>query len=244
VSSLKNSVAVLFGKMLRIKSQEDLDVSFPFSSLPHSQACMEFVVKNYDFTTVLDIGSGEGLHSALFSKIGKAVTAVDYGGSIYSEMASDNYKGVDYVVGDFAELELGHLFDCVWCSHVLEHQLNVGSFLLKIKAVLAADGILAITVPPLKNEIVGGHVSLWNAGLVLYRLVLAGFDCNKASVLCHGYNVSVVIRKNEINLPKHLNFDAGDIRKLRAFLPAGLRFNENQIDDPFDGDIKRLNWRI
>jgi hypothetical protein len=82
----------------------------------------------------------------------------------------------------------------VWCSHVLEHQPNAGLFLAKLIRDCRDGGILAITVPPAKTEIVGGHVSLWNAGLLLYRLALTGIDCRDARVKTYGYNVSVIVR--------------------------------------------------
>ena len=39
------------------------------------------------------------------------------------------------------------------------------------------DGVLAITVPPGESLVIGGHLTNWNAGILLYNLVLAGFDC-------------------------------------------------------------------
>jgi hypothetical protein len=102
---------------------------------------------------------------------------------------------------------------------------------------------VAITVPPLKHEIVGGHVSLWNAGMVLYRLVLAGIDCSDAAVLSYGYNISVIAKNRSIGKIDGIEYDSGDIRRIRKYLPGGgLCFNSNEFDDPFDGNIARLNW--
>ena len=70
----------------------------------------------------------------------------------------------------------------------------------KINSILKEGGVLAITVPPLKNEIVGGHLSLWNSGILLYQLVVAGFDCREAIVKKYGYNISVIVKKNKINI--------------------------------------------
>ena len=46
-------------------------------------------------------------------------------------------------------------------------------FLKKVHSLLNEGGYLAIIVPPRKPFIVGGHVTIWNAGLVLYNLILA-----------------------------------------------------------------------
>ena len=196
------------------------------------------VLADYDFDTVLDVGGGAGEHADVFAAFGKHVTSVDYGKSVYFERRDPRRE---VIVGDFNTLELPRRYDLVWCSHVLEHQLDTQRFLLRLHAATAEGGVLAVTVPPAKSEIVGGHVSLWNAGLLLYRLVLAGFDCRHARVRRYGYNISVLLEKRSIVVPE-LAFDCGDVRRLRAFLPAQLAFRPNALDDPFEGDIDRLNW--
>lgn len=166
---------------------------------------------------VLDIGSGSGEHARLFREHGLKVTAIDL------------VNGVDYMNWLPSEP-----FDCIWASHVLEHQRNPGAFLEKCRWDLKKDGILAITVPPRKDEIVGGHVTLWNAGLLLYNLILSGFDCSESSVLTEGYNVSVVVRKSPIKLPV-LTCDHGDIDRLSEFFPMPLK-------EGFNGNIESINW--
>ena len=170
--------------------------------------------------TVLDIGSGKGKHAKLFRKHGLEVTTIDL-------------QKAD-VQADYMDWRSPEPFDCIWASHVLEHQRNPGLFLEKCRWDLKKDGILAITVPPRKDEIVGGHVTLWNAGLLLYNLVLAGFDCSKSSVLTEGYNVSVVVRKSPIKLPV-LTCDHGDIDRLSEFFPIPLK-------EGFNGHIGSVNW--
>ncbi|MBA1142490.1 class I SAM-dependent methyltransferase [Mesorhizobium neociceri] len=73
-------------------------------------------------------------------------------------------------------------FDAVWVCHVLEHQPNPNAFVRAYLDRLRPGGLIVATVPPTKNQIVGRNVSLWNAGLLLYHLILAGFDCRRASV--------------------------------------------------------------
>lgn len=158
----------------------------------------------YEFSTVLDVGSGDGVYTDAFRDMGKKVTSISL-----REPAD--------VVGDYLYADLG-TFDCLWVCHVLEHQRNVGSFLEKCYFDLNDNGILAITVPPLKHEIVGGHLSLWNIGLLVYNLILAGFDCSKAEILKYGYHRSVIVRKKRAELPE-LNMDFGDIEKLAQFFP-------------------------
>lgn len=145
----------------------------------------------------------------------------------------DFATGKDWEVGPF-KASLHDRYDGIWMSHVLEHLLDVNHSLLRVGWALKPGGILCITVPPAKPEIVGGHVSLWNAGLLLYRLVLAGFDCSQAAVKTYGYNISVLLRYKWAELPV-LQKDAGDIEALAHLFPFPVK-------QGFNGNIQTHNW--
>lgn len=184
-----------------------------------------------DVKRVLDIGSGRGEHAAILRAAGREVFTVDLA------------PPADHV-GDFIVWREGDgTFDAVWVSHVLEHQPDVGRFLDAVTRKLRPGGVLAVTVPPMKDAIVGGHVSLWNAGLLLYRLILAGFDSRDARVGTYAsgpgypvYNISVIVRKPlaPISLPP-LRMDSGDIDALAPFFPL-------PVAQGFDGRLPDLNW--
>ena len=214
-----------------------------FSSLTSSVA-LQKLLDDYEFDSVLDIGAGELLHSQIFANYGKSVTAIDLGTSIYYDKSHlKEHEKISKIIGNFYDISFEQQFDLIWLSHVLEHQVNPGTFLDKVISLAKENGIIAITVPPLKHNIVGGHVSLWNAGLILYRLVLAKIDCRDAIILSYGYNISVIVRKKTIEYLPELQFDAGDIKRIRPYLPDQLDFKPNSNDDPFDGNIKNLNWK-
>lgn len=188
------------------------------------------LLSEYAFQTVLDIGCGSGEHTEVFRAAGKSVTAID---------KRPACQGA--ILGDYQQHVFERPFDCIWSSHVLEHQPNVHLFLSKMFSDLADGGILAVTVPPAKPQIVGGHLTLWNAGLLLYNLIVAGFDCSKAAVKKYGYNVSVITPKIPADYdPAELMFAGGDIERLRCFFPAGASIDWKQ---GFDGDIVEINWR-
>ena len=182
---------------------------------------IEKLINDYEFNSVIDIGSGNGSHAKLLRKNGKTVTTI-------SLIAPAD------IVADFNQAKLEKT-DCIWCSHALEHQRNVGLFLDKCYELLNDGGILAITVPPLKHEIVGGQVSLWNAGLLLYNLILAGFDCSEAAVKKYGYNISVIVKKKPAQLPK-LVMDQGDVDSISRFFPIA------KACEQFNGQIVDCNW--
>lgn len=79
----------------------------------------------------------------------------------------------------------------------------------------------------MKQEIVGAHVSLWNPGLLLLRLVLAGFDCSEASVLVYGYDISVVLKKKTIKESDlaELSHDRGDLLILKNIFRIRLNID-------------------
>lgn len=184
--------------------------------------CLNRLLKE-EFNTVLDVGCGLGEHSRVFAQRGKQVTSTDWIGQ---------FEGV--VEGDYNTLEF-EPHDCIWCSHVLEHQLNPNLFLKKLSKDLKPNGWLAITVPPMKESIVGGHLTLWNAGILVYNLVLAGFDCSDCKIKSIDYDVSVIVKKKEIVLPD-LKYDNGDIETLKPFMPPFFKQNVN-------GSIGEWNWK-
>lgn len=172
---------------------------------------------------VIDVGSGAGTHAALMREAGLLVT-------------TNSYEPPADFVGDFLTTDCGRDYDGVWAAHVLEHQPNPNLFLRKCFDIAKDGAVVAITVPPAKTPIVGGHVSLWNTGLLLYHMILAGFDCQKAIALRYGYNISVVVRKKGFDMPT-LRYDNGDIETLAPFFPF-------KAVQGFNGDIGELNWHV
>lgn len=201
---------------------------------------LEYLIDNCTFTTVLDIGCGEGEHTKRFIEADKIVTAIDYGKSEYF----CHNKNLNVIIDDFNQYPFNQKFDCVWASHILEHQLNVNMFLKKIFNILNDGGILAITVPPAKLNVVGGHVSMWSAGLLIYNLVLAGFNCSEAIVGQYDYDISVIVKKSAIpeEIFMALSYDVGDIRILRPFFPKCINYITKEKDDIFNGADVRNQW--
>lgn len=211
-----------------------------FKGLQFGSYGIQKLLDEYNFSKILDIGCGAGHHSDIFIKYKKKVTGIDYGDSVYFKK---NKSRLTTIIADFNEYSFEEKFDAIWCCHVLEHQLNINKFLKKIFNLINNGGVLAITVPPRDDLIMGGHVSMWNAGLLLYNLVLAGFNCKNANILQYGYNITIIVKKNSdspVNL-ENLSYDYGDLRKIKRYFPD-LNFLTNDGDDPFMGNIYSLNW--
>lgn len=195
----------------------------------------ERLLRDFDFSTILDIGSGMGQHSAAFLADGKTVTAVDHQkDNLPNDYFYSHYQ-MDFMKFLADKIATGERWDAIWMSHVLEHCIDVGQVLDLIYHALPDDGVLAITVPPMKQNIVGGHINLFNEGMLLYRLILAGFDCRDARVGVYGYNISIIVKKRAAKLPNDLTMDHGDIEKLAQFFPVFVKQN-------FDGRLGNINW--
>ena len=176
---------------------------------------LEKLLESYVFHSVLNIGSGDGIATKILKKKKKAVTSIDINSVTYCDIHSDYLKYI------FTEP-----FDCIWCSHVLEHVQEVKTFLKKIYNDLSERGILCITVPPLCHNIIDGHLSLWNMGILLYNLVTAGFNCKNAIGKMYDYNISVIVRKEQRS-------------------SDSLKHEDIMNDMPYvieDGRIKEIKW--
>jgi SAM-dependent methyltransferase len=151
------------------------------------------LLQNYDFETVLDLGAGEGMHSEIFLEKGKKVTAI----VAYAEnaMPKDLKDRLKFIVADYLEYKFDEEFDCIWASHILEHQRNVGLFLDKVYSDLKAGGIFAVTVPPAEKLAGGGHGNYFTAGYLICHLIASGFDLTDMKIGEYGYNLSVICNK-------------------------------------------------
>lgn len=188
---------------------------------------------NYDFKTVLDIGTGSNIEAIkFFINNGKIVHALDIACNI--DFKHEHFYTIE---DEFLAHPFTEQFDAVWASHILEHFQNTGLFLDKVYDVLNSNGIFFCIVPPHKTEIVGGHVTIgWNIGILMYNLILSGFDVRNGRFKKMGYNIAAFVRKRKgtRELPK-LTHDFGDINRLADYFPRG--FNER-----FEGDMEEWNW--
>jgi len=199
---------------------------------------LNYVIDNYKFNTVLDVGAGECKQVNYLDERGKNAYALDLNIS-NAVHCSTRTKKYCYV-GRFEDMKFKRKFDMTMCTHVLEHQLNVNSFLRKMSSVTRHNGYIYIVVPPRKPFITGGHYTMWNAGLVLYNLVMAGVDCSKECVIKQiDYDIGVFVKNSKFNIDSiDLHHDRNDIEhKLKRYFPKELN-----ITEPFNGDIMEFNW--
>jgi len=97
---------------------------------------------------ILDVGCGTGaLGSAL--KDGHPERWV--AGITHSELEAERARELldQVIIADLETCDFRDLgeFDCVICSHVLEHLRNPADVLARLRAVLAADGVILVALP-------------------------------------------------------------------------------------------------
>jgi len=97
---------------------------------------------NFKNKTVLDIGSGTGLYSAIMRLNGNKVIEI--------EPYLDNcYGNTEVIKSTFEEYEANRSYDVIICLDVLEHidQKHIDEFFKKIKVSLVEHGIFIAKVP-------------------------------------------------------------------------------------------------
>ncbi|MCR9280489.1 MAG: class I SAM-dependent methyltransferase [Rhodobacteraceae bacterium] len=194
--------------------------------------------KRFKFNSVLDIGFGSGGASLFYAVLGKSVDAIGLEVESYDyPKALFNSLNISVYDTSFEDFEPVRSYDAIWASHVLEHNLNTGLFLEKVKRLLNDDGWLFIMVPPYKDKVVGGHVTNgWNLGQLMYVLLVAGFDIKFGHFVRHGYSLCAFVQKSKKKLPK-LRMDIGDIEATSELWPIDVK-------QGFDGKIDHANWFI
>lgn len=200
-----------------------------------SHLALAKLVTEYDFETVLDIGSGWGAAARCFQFLGKRLQTV--------EVVDNRTEGVS-MGGDYLSTPPLGPFDLVWASHVLEHQRNVGAFLDKVFTDTREGGIVAITVPSALSPIIIGHPSIFTPMHLIYHLVLAGFDCSEARVKQYDWQFTVIVKKKPSGVERsniaatHYPLDAP------SFHPELLRFFPIPIPEHGHawGELDGVNW--
>lgn len=192
----------------------------------------------YDFKTVIDIGAGAGAAARHFATRGCHVVVTGYDMESYLD---DPLPSAIRVIADEDVCQMASIgdasVDAVWCAHVLEHVLDTGRALAEIHRVLRPGGWLFLSLPEYSPFVVGGHVTPgWNLGILMYVLILAGFDVRSGAFINHCWNVTAFVRKGGAALPP-LRHDRGDIETLASLFPGGLGARQGM-----NGDLLRVNW--
>ncbi len=174
---------------------------------------------------VLDVGCGAGTAWPIFRAAGVRITGIDI---LPPESVPASGDSCSYVRGDFMSHDFGRKFDAVFSSHMVEHVQDTASFLRRFFDLLRPGGSFCLIWPPPKPNVVGGHVHVFNVGLMLYNIVRLGISCREAATFRSGYSLGVMGPGRRFQVPE-LNFGLGEIERLAAWFPFPAA-------QDFDGD--------
>ena len=218
----------------------------------YSHLALLKLIKHYEFRTVLDIGTNDGMVSYVFDALGKEAVGLEPAPP-WQNHPDYPCREVDIDV-DYMSVQFIKKFDAIWCSHVLEHVRNPGNFLDKIFDDLKDGGVLALTVPYMDSSMnphvfANGHCNKFNQWTLLYQLICAGFDCRQASVATYSGQLSVIVRKVRNNLfrsPQAIQYVPADSLPPdydpRQNDPRVLSFFPVAISESADKPITLINW--
>jgi|GEM_PF-3733977 len=176
------------------------------------EAALKIICDGNEHKSIIDVGSGGNHHKNFFNLFFKEVFTNDFNDTLEDQ----NYPG------DFMEINFDRKFQYVYCSNVLEHIRNQGSFIEKLFDTCEDDGYVCIIVPrPHLNKLLSGHISTWSLATLLYSIVVSGYDCSEA-IICNGqFEKSVLVKKRRIPLEqfKVASGVVGDVGNLNKYFP-------------------------
>lgn len=221
-------------KLLNLSTTPKKGTTHGVASIPGRNLILEYLVENFKFKTVLDIGCGTGdffyfLHKNNITFKGHGIDLVNS-----EDIAIHNFK---YHKINFLDFKYEFLFDLIFSSHTIEHNPDTEIFLKHMFSLLKPNGIFCLIWPIPKPEIVGGHVHIFNMGLMLYNIVRLGIDCRHVSMIKCGYNQAIIGKYKTFDLPS-LTYNRFEIDLLSKYFPFPAK-------QGFDGDnppgVKILN---
>lgn len=185
----------LFGAYLRNYDQiADEDLTSPILDLQYVQRQADNLARaagDVRGLEILDLGCGQGyLTRTLMAAGAKAIASVDISKAYLRRLAG--LPGVTPMLGNAERLPFHKAFDLLVSTDVMEHVLNVGSFLVSVNQALRMGGRAIIRVPYREN-LVGYsaqagcryefvHLRAFNRGLLRDTLAGAGFVVERTSL--------------------------------------------------------------
>lgn len=195
-----------------------------------SRECLAHLVKHFKFDNVLDLGCGYFPYYDIFKSKGIEYTGIDVWNPRDIAKLSEQ-KGIEFINGDILRYDFkGRKFQCVVSSHVIEHVANTEDFVRRLMELTEEGGIICIVYPKMKQQVVGGHVHIFNNGIVYYNLIRCGISCKDWITLSKGYSNCLMGRFNRFEIPQ-LTYSRGEIELLSEHFPFPAKQDFHGTDD-------------
>jgi SAM-dependent methyltransferase len=166
---------------------------------------------------ILDVGCGSGsLGQAIKQSRNCEIVGITYS-EAEANLASQFLDKV--IIADMNELNLSNIgeFDCIICSHILEHLYQPEKLLVKLSGCLHSDGVLIIALPNTLHykqrlEFLKGNFKYTDGG-VMDKTHFRFFDWDTAFDLVNNSGWQIVLRCADGYFPMPL------VRKFRFIQP-------------------------
>lgn len=183
---------------------------------------------------ILDLGCGTGVFG---SRLKEQVSARRVCGITYSADESiEAERRIDRVVvadlNDFNFESLNEKFDCIVCSHVLEHLYYPWTVVERLQRVLLPEGLLIVAIPNLlfykqRLKLLRGHFKYSVKGGIMDITHFRFFDWDSTSLIYQTATSLKLVEKRA-----HGNFPLGPIRR---FFPGMCKGIDNGWIKAFPG---------
>lgn len=209
---LKNKLSTVmqeyFNNYDRI-SNDDLKISIqPKNALEQQARTVANTCKVEPNDRVCDIGGGQGFLSRELKKKGVSdITVIDIAIPYLKKLKND-FKAI---IADAENIPFQEEFDIIYATDILEHVINMGSFLYCVNVALKPKGKFIVRVPVDENIMAYSphlgckydfvHLRSFNKSLLKKQLRDAGFKIVKTKYEYYWYNIP----KNYILKNKLLN---------------------------------------
>lgn len=188
------------------------------TGVPGARECTQYVVNNFKFENVLDLGCGFCPYLNTFTGKGIKYTGIDsFNPQVLKKISAQ--KNVELINANFMAHNFGdRKFDCVYSSHVIEHVADTEAYIRKLKGLVKEGGIMCIIWPKPKPEVVGGHVHIFNPGMMYYNVTRTGINCSQWKCVEKDYSFCIAGPCHKVPQPK-LTYSAGEIETLNPLFP-------------------------
>ena len=183
----------------------------PLRSLIRVPCELEFLATN-PRGSLIDVGCGGGVTLALAQQMGWKVSGLEI--DPLACKAANNI-GLNVIQGDYSKLsEIAEKFDCVLCSHVLEHVHDPAEMLSFLTGSLKSNGHLFLSLPNANSDLrfhfgkfwrgleAPRHISIPTTDVVISMLESLGYvDIKQYDLYEETYWQSLCIERKENLLP-------------------------------------------